>query len=56
MATIVWSRFAYGSDIPLEKIGRLTQAAASINLESPLAVAEELSPENILARLEEPSK
>lgn len=53
MATIAWVRFNYGNELPLDEVGLYTQAAASIKLESPLAVAPDLSVENILDRIKE---
>lgn len=53
MATIVWSRFSYGDALPLKEVGLFTQAAASINLESPCAVSPELSVRNIILRAQE---
>ena len=53
MATIVWSRFNYGDALPLKEVGLFTQAAASINLESPCSVAPDLNVKNILYRAQE---
>lgn len=52
MATIIWARFFYGDCLPIEEIGLLTQAAASITLESVYAVAPELSIRNIIKRVQ----
>lgn len=56
MATIVWSRFNYGDALPLSEVGLFTQAAASITLESPLAVAPELTVKNVVLRAQENMK
>lgn len=48
MATIVWARFNYGDALPLKEVGLFTQAAASINLLSPLAVSPDLTVRNVL--------
>lgn len=56
MATLVWARFNYGEELPLEEVGIYTQAAASINVESPLAVSPELNVEEVLKRAEEGKK
>ena len=53
MATLVWARFNHGEELPLEEVGLYTQAAASINVESPLAVSPELNVEEVLKRVEE---
>ncbi|HAJ70311.1 MAG: carbohydrate kinase family protein [Alkalibacterium sp.] len=53
MATIVWARFSYGDALPLEEIGALTQAAASITLESRSAVSPDLSIRNVVHRAQE---
>ncbi|MFW7432067.1 PfkB family carbohydrate kinase [Vagococcus carniphilus] len=50
MATIAWARFYYGDVLPLKEIGQLSQAAASITVESPLSVSEELNIKNIVHR------
>ena len=52
MAAIAWIRFKYGSEIDLETIGRITQAAAAITLESEESVSPFLSEEQILKRME----
>ena len=56
MATLVWARFNHGEELPLEEVGTYTQAAASINVESPLAVSPELNVEEVLKRAEEGKK
>lgn len=56
MATLVWARFNRGEELPLEEVGIYTQAAASINVESPLAVSPELNVEEVLKRAEEGKK
>ena len=56
MATLVWARFNHGEELPLEEVGIYTQAAASINVESPLAVSPELNVEEVLKRAEERKK
>ena len=56
MATLVWTRFNHGEELPLEEVGIYTQAAASINVESPLAVSPELNVEEVLKRVEEGKK
>ncbi len=53
MGTLVWARFNHGEELPLEEVGLYTQAAASINVESPLAVSPELNVEEVLKRVEE---
>ena len=53
MATLVWARFNHGEELPLEEVGLYTQAAASINVESPLAVSPELNVKEVLKRVEE---
>lgn len=53
MATIIWTRFSYGDVFPLEKTGILTQAAASITLESSCAVSPDLSVRNVMSRAQE---
>lgn len=53
MAAIAWIRFQYGNEISLEKIGRITQAAAAITLESEESVSPYLSEEQILIRMRE---
>ena len=52
MAAIAWIRFKYGSGISLETIGRITQAAAGITLESEESVSPKLSEQEILLRME----
>ncbi|SLM85510.1 MULTISPECIES: PfkB family carbohydrate kinase [Vagococcus] len=50
MATIAWARFYYGDVLALKEIGQISQAAASITMESPLAVSEALNIKNIIHR------
>ncbi|MDK6686158.1 carbohydrate kinase family protein [Aerococcus sp. UMB8623] len=53
MATIAWTRFFYKDTLTLSEIGLFTQAAASINLESPEAVAPELNIRNVVHRAQD---
>ncbi len=50
MATIAWARFYYGDVLPLKEVGQLSQAAASITVESPLSVSKDLNIKNIVHR------
>lgn len=53
MATITWARYYYENGLPLEEVGQLTQAAASITVESVHSVSPNLSIENLLNRLQQ---
>lgn len=50
MATITWSRFYFGESLPVKEVGQLSQAAASLTLESNLAVSDRLSIRNVVKR------
>lgn len=50
MATIIWARFYYGNVLSAKEIGQLSQAAASITVESPKSVSEDLTIKNIVHR------
>ncbi|MDO1605817.1 PfkB family carbohydrate kinase [Lactobacillus sp. YT155] len=50
MATITWAAFYYKNALPLKDVGQLTQAAASLTLESEKAVSPELSIKNVINR------
>jgi len=50
MATLSWARFYYGDALSLEEIGQLSQAAASITVESPKSVSDDLTIKNVVRR------
>jgi pseudouridine kinase len=50
MATIAWARFYYGDALAVQEVGELTQAAASITVESPASVSPELNVTNVVKR------
>lgn len=52
MATITWARYFYEDGISLKDVGHLTQAAASITLESASSVSPHFSVENIQNRIQ----
>jgi pseudouridine kinase len=52
MATITWARFQYGNTMPLQRVGILTQAAASLTVEVTQSVSPNLSIKNIIERTE----
>ncbi|GKQ42133.1 pseudouridine kinase [Companilactobacillus sp. RD055328] len=50
IATITWASFYYKNALALKEVGQLTQAAASITLESEKAVSPDLSIRNVITR------
>ncbi|MGR3741398.1 hypothetical protein [Companilactobacillus sp. DQM5] len=48
MATITWAAFYYKHSLPLKEVRQLTQAAASLTLESEKAVSSDLSIRNVI--------
>lgn len=50
MATIVWARHLFENRLSLKEIGHLTQASASITVESSQSVSPHMSVENVLKR------
>ncbi|QIL46816.1 carbohydrate kinase [Vagococcus coleopterorum] len=53
MATITWARFYYGKALALKEVGLLTQAAASITVESIDAVSKDMSVRNVVKRAQQ---
>ena len=50
MATITWARYYYENRLPLVEVGQLTQAAASITIESAHSVSPNISVTNVVKR------
>ena len=53
MATIAWARFFYGETLSLVEVAQLTQAAASITVESIDAVSDYLAVRTVVKRAQE---
>ncbi|WEG72574.1 carbohydrate kinase family protein [Vagococcus intermedius] len=53
MATIAWARFFYGETLSLTEVAQLTQAAASITVESIDAVSEHMNVTNVVKRAQQ---
>ncbi len=53
MATITWARYYFGKSLALAEVGQLTQAAASITIESAHSVSPDIKVRNIVERAQQ---